>query len=118
MLQFVAKRYVDSWSSWNYLEQAVICDSLRLCQINVNHNNIDLRSCIKQSIMNAPDDIIIDDSISPVVPMTKILSEERTQGNVFNLEELQQVMIKFGPCLKNMAYDSKVRLLRMITANR
>ena len=68
--------------------------------------------------MNAPDDIIIDDSISPVVPMTKILSEERTQGNVFNLEELQQVMIKFGPCLKNMAYDSKVRLLRMITANR
>ena len=42
MLQFVAKRYVDSWSSWNYLEQAVICDSLRLCQINVNYNNIDL----------------------------------------------------------------------------
>ena len=68
--------------------------------------------------MNAPDDIIVDDTISPVVPMTKILSEERTLVNVFNLEELQQVMIKFGPCLKDMSYDAKVRLLRMITANR
>ena len=59
------------------------------------------------------DNIVCDPWISPVIPFSSLLQTHRK----FDQYEIQQIFCKFGPNLKHMSNDARIRLLTVIKAN-
>ena len=108
---------VKFWSSWNYLEKGVLCNSLYMCNINLSFRNHELREGLKQSFLDMPNDLICNGVLNPLQSMCKILAKDSIQP-IFNSSEIREIMNKFAPHLKTMEYAARVRLLRVIVKNR
>ena len=111
------EKCVKFWSSWNYLEKGVLCNSLYMCSINLNFRNHELREGLKQSFLDMPNDLICDRVLTPLQSMCKVLAKDSIQPT-FNSNEIREIMNKFGPHLKTLEYAARMRLLRVITQNR
>ena len=104
-------KIVNDWASWNFLEKGIVCEALNKCNV-VSEGGINdsLWSLLKQDFLNMSDDIVCDPYISPVIPFSSLLQTHRK----FDQYEIQQIFCKFGPNLKHMRPDARIRLLTLI----
>ena len=105
-------KIVYDWPSWNFLEKGIVCEALNKCDISEGRNN-DFGCLLKQDFLSMSDDIVCDPWISPVIPFSSLLQTHRK----FDQNEIQQILCKFGPNLKHMSNDARIRLLTVIKAN-
>ena len=107
-------KIVNDWASWNFLEKGIVCEALNKCNV-VSEGGINdsLWNLLKQDFLNMSDDIVCDPYISPVIPFSSLLQTHRK----FDQYEIQQIFCKFGPNLKHMRPDARIRLLTVIKAN-
>ena len=74
------KKLVQTWSSWNYLEQSLACESLNACNINLNlKENLAFKKCVKKSFMSLPEEIIVSKDSALLLSFSKgllILTKE------------------------------------------
>ena len=104
-------KIVNDWASWNFLEKGIVCEALNKCHfVSEGGINDSLWSLLKQDFLNMSDDIVCDPYISPVIPFSSLLQTHRK----FDQYEIQQIFCKFGPNLKQMRPDARIRLLTLI----
>ena len=80
MSKSFVKKLVQTWSSWNYLEQSLACESLNACNINLNlKENLAFKKCVKKSFMSLPEEIIVSKDSALLLSFSKgllILTKE------------------------------------------
>ena len=117
MSKSFVKKLVQTWSSWNYLEQSLACDSLNACNITLNlKENYAFKNCVKKSFMSLPEEIIVSKDSALVLSFSKgLLILTKTMEDVpFDENEIEKFMLKFGPLLKDLSFEVNINILLIV----
>ena len=107
-----------NWGHWNYFEKSVACMALHLCKIKISQKRHEaLKKCVKDSFLCILNDMMINRYTLEIIlnPFLLLLNDKALGQFTFNESEIQQIMLRFGPLMNQMPYQSNVKIVQIIS---
>ena len=108
----------NNWGHWNYFEKSVACMALHLCNIKISQKRHEaLKNCVKASFLCILNDMMINRYVLEIIlnPFLLLLNDKALGQFIFNESETQQMMLRFGPLMNQMPYQSNVKIVQIIS---